>query len=555
MASLQKLPGGLLSSLVKVFPDAPPPVQNDLMLTALLGETVSFQAAIFGQGQNRRVVQVDVSSPIAHLVRVRQVENVPAAYPAPVNPDENYLRTQPGLYPDLLRPLLRGQEVYLAPGQWKSVWIDVEISADAPVGCFPITVSFTDEEGAALGSYTAQIEIINVLLPAQELIHTEWFHTDCLADYYHVPAFSEEHWAIIEQFLRVAVKRGVNSILTPVFTPPLDTAVGGERTTVQLVDISLCNGAYIFGFDKLKRWVKLCRSVGIRYFEISHLFTQWGARCAPKIVCNVDGVEKRIFGWDTPATGGAYEAFLRAFLPALTEQLCALGIEKETFFHISDEPSLEHLDSYLAAKQVVAPYLESFPIIDALSNFDFYEQGVVQNPVPATDHIEPFLQHQVPNLWCYYCCGQTRNVSNRFIAMPSARNRILGVQLFLYQIAGFLHWGFNFYNTMQSLEHINPYEVTDGGLAVPAGDPFVVYPGPGGIPEESIRLMVFDELLADLRAFSLLAQRKGRAHVISLIEKLAGGPVTFSQYPQSDEFILSLREQVNRELAQCAQGN
>ena len=31
------------------------------------------------------------------------------------------------------------------------------------------------------------VEVIPAVLPPQKLIRTEWFHGDCLADYYHVP--------------------------------------------------------------------------------------------------------------------------------------------------------------------------------------------------------------------------------------------------------------------------------------------------------------------------------------------------------------------------------
>ena len=48
------------------------------------------------------------------------------------------------------------------------------------------------------------------------------------------------------------------------------------------------------------------------------------------------------------------------------------------------------------------------------------------------------------NGWVYYCCGQGYKVSNRFIAMPAWRNRILGVQLYKYKMEVFLHWGYNF---------------------------------------------------------------------------------------------------------------
>jgi hypothetical protein len=81
----------------------------------------------------------------------------------------------------------------------------------------------------------------------------------------------------------------------------------------------------------------------------------------------------------------------------------------------------------MKAKNIVAPLLEGYPIIDALSDYEFYSSGAVTRPVPATDHIEPFIENKVPNLWAYYCCVQCTDVSNRFISMPSYRNRIIGV--------------------------------------------------------------------------------------------------------------------------------
>ncbi|WP_442778690.1 glycoside hydrolase domain-containing protein [Arthrobacter sp. AQ5-05] len=40
----------------------------------------------------------------------------------------------------------------------------------------------------------------------------------------------------------------------------------------------------------------------------------------------------------------------------------------------------------------------------------------------------------------YYCVAQDRAVSNRFISLPSTRNRTIGAQLFLPGAEGFLHW-------------------------------------------------------------------------------------------------------------------
>ena len=138
--------------------------------------------------------------------------------------------------------------------------------------------------------------------------------------------------------------------------------------------------------------------------------------------------------------------------------------------------------------------------------------------------------------------------------MPSARNRILGVQLYKFDIEGFLHWGYNFYNCQQSLYPLDPYSITDGDGFGPAGDCFQVYPGRGGVPEESIRMMVTDEALNDLRALRLLESLRGRDFTLALIEEGLSAPLAFDRYPTDAAWLLRLRERVNREIARAVAG-
>ncbi len=58
----------------------------------------------------------------------------------------------------------------------------------------------------------------------------------------------------------------------------------------------------------------------------------------------------------------------------------------------------------------------------------------------------------------------------------------MGIQLYLYRMQGFLQWGYNFYNTRFSLQHIDSFAVTDSGESFPSGDAFLVYPDRTGIP-------------------------------------------------------------------------
>lgn len=393
------------------------------------------------------------------------------------------------------------------------------------------------------------MEVLPSALPKQTLIRTEWFHADCIATYYGVEVFSEKHWTLIGQYIETAVRNGINMILTPLFTPPLDTKVGGERPTVQLVEVRVDGDQYVFGFERLRRWVELCRSKGVEYFELSHLFTQWGAKHAPKIVGRDNGEERRLFGWETDATGPEYKAFLDRFLPELVRFIQENRLESSCFFHVSDEPYLEHLEAYASAAGILGQHLSAFPRIDALSDFAFYEYGLVPTPVPATNRIDRFLEGGVEGLWAYYCSSQYLEVSNRFFAHPSERTRIIGLQLYLHGIKGFLHWGFNFWYSQYSTRPVDPYRITDCDYAFPSGDAFVVYPGPDG-PVESLRLVLMRDAMQDMRALQLLERHVGAAKVKELLEEGLASPITFKTYPRDAEWLLAKRERINRLIAE-----
>ena len=138
------------------------------------------------------------------------------------------------------------------------------------------------------------------------------------------------------------------------------------------------------------------------------------------------------------------------------------------------------------------------------------------------------------------------DVAYRFMAMPSARNQVYGLQVYKYGIEGILHWGSNFYNSAFSLRHLNPYEVTDCDGSFPSGDAFLVYPGPDGVPEESIRLMVLYEAIQDYRALKLLEQYIGKEAVIELLEEDLSEPITFRSYPKSSAYFIGVRNKTNR---------
>ena len=282
-----------VSSLVKVYPDQMPQEIAEKSLVALKKESVSVQIAYRYAGEREEFGEVkmqllregrEISSPgkeeetafrrteeetirckkeeeTAPCLRIRQVNLVPCAYPCHPKRDEDYDRTKPGLYPDLLRKIPE-EGFPLIPGQYRTLWLDVDVPEGAPAGRYEIRVQLyrkpslrllTPEmlaerrvpegelrlpspernlperelnfpETEPITEMKIRLEVLPGVLPELPIRHTEWFHVDALAQYYQVPVFSEEHWNIIRSFIRTAVRNHCNMILTPVFTPPLDTA-------------------------------------------------------------------------------------------------------------------------------------------------------------------------------------------------------------------------------------------------------------------------------------------------------------------------------------------
>lgn len=563
-----KLEAALRSSLTKVFPDELPEETNPLALHSILpGQRFSVQLALKlheSWPTAFRVhshIEAESTLPFETAkieLNVREVLPVPVTLPT-INVDPTLLRDTAGLYPDVLKPLTN-DTVKLAPRQWETLWLEFTAPQQVRPGRYIISLWLTaadapiDSSGFRTDNadcrLTFKLDVLDADVTKPELKHTEWFHTDCLADYYNVDVFSEEHWEIVRRFVGAAARRDMNMLLTPIFTPPLDTVIGGERTTVQLIDVKrTAADHYEFDFTRLERWIDMATAEGMKYFEISHLFTQWGANAAPKVMAETEDGYKRIFGWDTPAKEAPYGRFLAALLPQLKLFLDDKGLAGRAFFHISDEPSIYSLQDYQHAKSLVEPYIGDYKIMDALSNFEFYQSGAVKMPVVATDHIEPFLEAKVPGLWTYYCVSQWKEVSNRFMAMPSARARIIGWQLYTDRIDGFLQWGYNFYNSQYSLAKINPFIETATGKAFPAGDAFIVYPGDNGEPWESLRMVVMGDTMEDLAALQALDRLSGEGTGDKLLAEHFGKRITMKDYPQDSDTLLKLRQALNEALA------
>ena len=515
----------IISSLEKIYDCDKIPDVEYKGFSMLKNEKKSFQLAV--ETTEDTTFDLVIDSSIKSL-RVYIVEHIKSDFPMFKKNADNYYRfSESGYYPDLLLPV--EGEVNAKKGI-TVLWFEVDASVN-DIGKHRINLIVGDK------TVGIDVEIINAELDFKDFVYTCWFHTDCLMSHYGFEAFSDEYWRVTENYLKTAREYGMNCVLTPIFTPPLDT--------VQLIDIAVNKGVYSFNFDKLSKWIEMAHRCGIEYFELAHFYTQWGAKHAPKIMATVDGNYKRIFGWDTRANSRKYKNFLTTLSAQLKKYLEERNLKNKVLIHVSDEPNKAMMRAYRKASKHIHSLYEGYKIVDALSDYSYYEKKIVSNPIPANDHIDKFLGN-VKDLWVYYCSAQcNHNVANRFFCNDSVRTRVIGYQMFKYDIKGFLQWGYNFYYTRLSKAVINPYEVSDAGKQFPSGDSYIVYPAKDGTAYHSLRLKVFYDALQDMAALNTLEKLAGKKNGLDLIEENGRYNITFREYPHSNGWLLETRESVN----------
>jgi hypothetical protein len=211
---------------------------------------------------------------------------------------------------------------------------------------------------------------------------------------------------------------------------------------------------------------------------------------------------------------------------------------ESSYFHLSDEPgSGQHLANYKRARAILKDLAPWMKVMDALSDIEYGRQGLTDIPIPLVDHAQPYIDEHIPH-WVYYCCAPTGAWVNRFLDTPLAKIRMTGLLFYRLKAKGFLHWGFNYWHLMEQEKMGDPFHDGTNGLwpGIPAGDPFVIYPGPDGQTLDSIRWEVFAEALQD---YAVL-QTAG----ISPDDSLLADIKTYADFPKDEAWHRKLMEKV-----------
>lgn len=483
----------LESSLNRVFPESSPGGTN-LSLLAARNSTISFQACIQSRSVGALNVKCSISAPRDIQTRVRFVGLVPLPHFTPNTPTNELdgFGVLPGLTPDPLYPRDNGS---IGPWESRSFWITLHIPADASPETHVLTVHLSWGGGGEAADLRVPLEVSPLVLkPRHDFPVIHWWRGEATWDYYKCGMFDQRWYDLTRAQLRDMLDHGSDVVYVPVFFDRRETF----RQPCQLLIVNEPQpGKYEFDWSEVKKFTDMCKDIGFKQFEWSHLWIYWGVQNPMRVYKKVDGKYVMLWSPDISGFSDTYINFLKQFLPAFHDFLAQEGILENSYFHLSDEPGGDAVDRYRKARQILRDIAPWMKVMDALSDIRYGKEGITDMPIPMVSAAQAYRDAGIPH-WVYYCCGPEGPWLNRFLDTPLPKVRMAGWLFYHLGAKGFLHWGFNYWDKMEKEEAGDPFHDASNGdwPDIPYGDPFMIYPGSDG-PIDSLRWEVFAESLQD----------------------------------------------------------
>ena len=516
----------LSSAFVRNYPQTSVGKGGMLRLEVALNEKSAFQLVLRNDGAENPVkVEIFTEKQKEFNTRIRRVGYVPMPhFNTPVEEAEDCegLDYLPGVVPD---PLFDEQIIELPAKETHSFWISVQPKRNIKPGKYKITL-LVRSEGRTARKHTVEITAHSVRLkPRKNFSVTNWFYTDALMDWYKTAGYDRRFWELLPAYLENLADHAQDTVLVPMFTPPLD----GVKTPCQLLKVKKSiHDKYSFDFSDVKKYIEIAKKCGIKQFEWCHLVTQWGAENAIRVYEGQGETRKLFWSPKTKATGKIYKNFLSQLLPELYTFLKKEKILNKSYFHLSDEPhGQEHLANYRRFRDYLRQAAPWMKIMDALSDIEFAKTGLADIPIASESVLPNFIDTDVP-CWVYYCCWPRGKYLNHLMDTPLAKIAMHGFLCYRFDVGGFLHWGYNFWYRRHTTDLVDPFTVSDAGNwpEWPYGDTFLVYPGPEG-PIDSIRWEVF--------GMAMQAYQMFQTTVISRDDKLLKDIHSFADFPKTEK--------------------
>jgi hypothetical protein len=490
--------------LEKVFRDAPARESSGAVAEHARGEQASFQVVVrsaspiskLGAEVSSFKTKQELGTPLP-AAKVRFVGYVPVDRPIQ-RPPQDQLRQPPADFPD---PLLEQLEMDVPANSSQAIWISLDIPTSAEPGSYHASVRIQCELHGRARSCVVPltIKVYEATVGATRLWVTNWFsmqwrHMDIAPQ-----QGSPEYWRLLRRYARnMADHRQNVALISPL---NLASFKAGPADSLE-IDFSI--------FD---RWVEIFRQEGvIGRIEGGHIGGRSAGWNSPFVARIRESKNGKIISRSVDPAAPAADQFYKQFFPALVKHLRNQNWLDCYMQHLADEPTVNNAKSYRDLHRLVARYAPELRVIEACHTKDLADS--IQIWVPQLNYLHNDYdyyqgrQNLGDEVWIYTCVFPQGEYANRFIEQPLMKTRLLHWLNYRYGITGYLHWGYNHWIDTSPYTHTTrPH---GGPPYLPAGDPWIVYPGKDG-PIDSIRHEAMRDGICDHELLCLLAEKNPAA--------------------------------------------
>ena len=499
----------LESSLKRIYPTSPAVGAEPLKLLSARNQKSSFQACFGNHKTNSVRMRCEViGAPDGWKVQVRRIGFVPLRNLNTYTPADELegIGHIPGMCPD---PLFSEITAHVGPKSNGVFWISLTVPENAATGSHPLQVRFTFEDEFSYTDWVrpkpwsvemeAVVDVIPLVIkPRKDFPVTQWISADSIWEYYKIEPCGERFWELAGAYIADVVNHNVDVVYTPLINNRHELL----KRPAQLLRVKrVAQDRYEFDFTDVRKWVRIAMASGASYVEWPHFFTPAPTSGKyPQRIYHRDanGIGALLWPPETSATGELYRKFLEQFIPQFKTFLEDEGVLDKSLFHCADEPDGDvQMADYRKARALLKELAPWMKVMDAMSDPRFATEKLSDMPVPSIATAPAFTAAGCP-AWTYFCCGPREKFLQRLLDTPLAKIRMSGWLFYRLGAKGFLHWGHNYWFQFCTDKIGDPFNDAAAGAwpGLPAGDPFVVYPGADG-PLDSIRWEVFSESLQD----------------------------------------------------------
>jgi hypothetical protein len=386
-------------------------------------------------------------------------------------------------------------------GSWRELWLTVEPDQDAVPGIYTGTLTVRADDTPPL-KFPLTLEVLPATLPAASgrKFHLDlWQHPWAIARWHDVAPWSEEHFRLMRPYLTELAAAGQKIITTTLTDRPWGRRDHDDYRSM-VARVRQADGSWTFDYDLFDRYVELAMDCGITGQINGYSLLTWSGRLY--YTDAVTGDERYLL---CDPAGPEFAEYWAPFLRDFERHLEAKGWLDRARLAVDEAPAhMMHAMTELVRQH--APRLRiSLAGNQAPSHYtglDLAEFSIILDHA-SEDFLRDIATRRAEGrITTFYVCLDPKR-PNTFVHSPPAEAVWLGYYTAANGYDGFLRWAWTTWpeNPLRDTSYWgHPYL-----HYLPAGDAFLLYPG----PRRAVRWELLRDGFEEWEKLRLIADARG----------------------------------------------